>query len=203
MSISGWSAKCARRFARSVCLSPQGQGRALHDRTDPSQGRQEEVTVFHYTPPHLSLRAQQSNLHRSAHLDRDYFVTSLLAMTGGGWRQEMRVSARCRTCGAAARTPAFPVAPQGRWTAAAVGVPLGQAHLRAGDRQSAGPHVGRCVVDRQNAARGPAHRADKAAAAAVGKLVAERAVAAGSRKWCSIAAPISITAASRRWPMRP
>ena len=45
--------------------------------------------------------------------------------------------------------------------------------------------------------------ADKAAAAAVGKLVAERAIAAGSRKWCSIAAPISITAASRRWPTPP
>ena len=40
------------------------------------------------------------------------------------------------------------------------------------------------------------------AAKAVGKLVAERAPARrASRTWCSTAAAISITAASRRWPM--
>ena len=38
------------------------------------------------------------------------------------------------------------------------------------------------------------------AAKAVGKLVAERAARKASRTWCSIAAAISITAASRRWP---
>ena len=46
--------------------------------------------------------------------------------------------------------------------------------------------------------------ADKAAAAAVGKLVAERALAAGRRRrWCSTAALICTTAASRRWPTPP
>jgi ribosomal protein L18 len=44
---------------------------------------------------------------------------------------------------------------------------------------------------------------DKAAAAAVGKLIAERAKEAGSRRWCSTAAATSITAGSRRWPTRP
>ena len=38
------------------------------------------------------------------------------------------------------------------------------------------------------------------AAKAVGKLVAERASRRASRTWCSTAAAISITGASRRWP---
>ena len=45
--------------------------------------------------------------------------------------------------------------------------------------------------------------ADVAAAAAVGKLVAERAKKAASRTSSSIAVRSSITAASRRWPIRP
>ena len=42
--------------------------------------------------------------------------------------------------------------------------------------------------------------ADRAAAEQVGKLIAERAKAAGVRPWCSIAAAISTMAASRRSP---
>ena len=44
--------------------------------------------------------------------------------------------------------------------------------------------------------------ANKDAAKAVGKLVAERATKKASRRSCSTAAAISITAASRRWPTR-
>ena len=42
--------------------------------------------------------------------------------------------------------------------------------------------------------------ADIEAAKAVGKLIAERAAQRASTTWCSTAAAISITAASRRWP---
>ena len=45
--------------------------------------------------------------------------------------------------------------------------------------------------------------ADIAAAEAVGKLVAERAKAAGVTRWSLTAAVTSITAASRPWPMLP
>jgi small subunit ribosomal protein S5 len=45
--------------------------------------------------------------------------------------------------------------------------------------------------------------ADKDAATAVGKLVAERALAAGVKPWCSIAALIFITAGSKPWPRPP
>jgi large subunit ribosomal protein L18 len=42
--------------------------------------------------------------------------------------------------------------------------------------------------------------ADKAAATAVGKLLAERAKKPASTRWCSTGAATAITAASRRWP---
>ena len=44
---------------------------------------------------------------------------------------------------------------------------------------------------------------NKAAAQAIGKLLAEKAIAAGIKEVASTAATTSITAASPRWPMRP
>ena len=92
---------------------------------------------------------------------------------------------------------------EGRRAAASFRVPLRQAHLRASDRRRGGTYARRRVQPRQDAAREFAHRRGQGAAAAVGKLVAERAVAAGLQRSCSIAAPISITAGSRRWPTPP
>ena len=135
----------------------QGQGRALHRRDHPSQGRQEEV------------------------------------------------SRQAGPAGASASAPALPVAPEVERAAAAVGVPLGQAYLRAGDRRRAGPHGGRGVVDRQDAARGRAEDRRRQGGRRGGRQAGRRT--RGCRrhqaKWCSIAAPICITAASRRWPTPP
>ncbi len=81
---------------------------------------------------------------------------------------------------APAAASALPAAPEIRWPSAPVGVPLGQAHLCPGHRRRAGPHARR-RVDAGQGRCGPTLKtgADKDAAAAVGKLVAERALAAG------------------------
>ena len=62
---------------------------------------------------------------------------------------------------------------------AAVGVPLVAAHLRPGDRRPRGQHARRGLDPRKDLREKLKTGADKAAAAEVGKLVAERAKAAG------------------------
>ena len=61
-------------------------------------------------------------------------------------RQEEVMSAQAGSAGSGgAQRLRFQLRQQVARPAAAVGVPLGQAHLRAGDRRRAGPHAGRGV----------------------------------------------------------
>jgi hypothetical protein len=78
-------------------------------------------------------------------------------------------------------------------------VPLAQPHLRAGHRRRQGRHH-RLGLD-TGKKNEDSHGGNVAAAKEVGKLVAERRSRRASRRWSSIAAAISITVASRPWPM--
>ena len=106
------------------------------------------------------------------------------------------------SAGASARP--LQAAPDGQAAAAAFGIPLVAAHLRPGHRRCVGPHGGRRLDARRGAQDGAEDRRRNAAAAAVGKLIAERAKTAGRRATsCSTAAPICIMAGSRPWPTPP
>ena len=84
---------------------------------------------------------------------------------------------------------------------AAVGVPLVEAHLRAGHRRREGRDARRRLVAREGHARQPQdrrrHRRPPRRSASWSPSAPPRRA---SRTWCSTAAAISITAASRRWP---
>ena len=86
---------------------------------------------------------------------------------------------------------------------AAVGVPLVEAHLRAGHRRRQGrdarvaPRRSRRTLREQPQDRRQHRRRPRRSASWSPSAPRRRA----SRTWCSTAAAISITAASRRWPM--
>lgn len=86
------------------------------------------------------------------------------------------------SAGTAASAPSFPASPQERWPSASVGVPLRQEHLRAGDRRCCWPYAGCRVIPGKRPAFCLKGGTDVTAAGAVGKLLAERAVAAGVSK---------------------
>ena len=115
----------------------QGQGRALQRRADPPQGRQEEVTMMVGYSHLMSLRAQRrpsirewscpgrrGSRRRCAPRHDSPASTEASRMSA---HQDLRDRRRA--------APALPVAPQVGRAAAAVGVPLGQEHLRPGDRR--------------------------------------------------------------------
>ncbi len=87
----------------------------------------------------------------------------------------------------ASRTPsiavslayAAPFATGGERPCAPDRVPLVQAHLRAGDRRRGGPYAGRGLVAGKGLREKLKTGADTGAAGEVGKLLAERALAAG------------------------
>ena len=134
------------RFPRAGAL--QGQGHPLHRRADPAQGREEEVTIC-YAHRHGGARPRHPRLSGVCEQRRGWRASPAMTEKAVRWHEHAAGPAD-----AAARAPALPVAPQVGRTAAAVGVPLGQAHLCAGDRRRAGPHARRGVLARQDAARG-------------------------------------------------
>ena len=88
---------------------------------------------------------------------------------------------------------------------AALRVPLDRAHLRAGDRRPRpGARLFRPVRSTRKRARTLKGGGNIAAAKVIGKNDCRaRPRRRESRKWCSIAAATSITAACKLWPKRP
>ena len=85
-----------------------------------------------------------------------------------------------RTLRAAGPAGALRAQEQGRRPAAPVGLPVGPAHLRPGDRRREGPHARRRLDASTRALKAELKTgADREAARRVGLLLAERAKAAG------------------------